>query len=223
MQEGIVIYKSGDSESSACLYSSGKRISFNKLKLSFVVFPLIGLFFVLLPFMVGELGYLLNKEKNSVEVESKFRYILSPNDYEFELIIPKIGVRTQVLTNVSAADESQYNEVLKDKAAHAVGSSLPDENGAIYVFGHSTNSIFNLNFFNPVFYSLKKLDKGDRVALVYKGKVYSYQVDNQKIINPDEVSEIENLNLKEKKLILQTCWPPGTAWKRLLVIAYPIT
>ncbi len=222
MNEGIIIYKSGDSASSFDLYSPEKK-SFNKLKLSFVVLPLIGLFFVFLPFMVGELNYLLNKDKNSVEIESKFRYVLSPNDYEFELIIPKIGVRTQVLTNVNATNEKEYNEVLKDKAAHAVGSSLPDEDGAIYVFGHSTNSIFNLNFFNPVFYSLKKLDKGDRVVLVYKGKVYSYQVDNQKIINPNDVSEIENLNLKEKELILQTCWPPGTAWKRLLVITYPIT
>ena len=222
MNEEIVIYKSGDSANSFNLYSPEKK-SFNKLKLGFVIFPLIGLIFISLPFVVGELNYLSNKNKEKVEIESKFRYVLSPKDHEFELIISKIGVRTQVLTNVSAANEEQYNEVLKDKAAHAIGSSLPDEAGATYIFGHSTNSIFNLNFFNPVFYSLKKLDKGDNIALVYKGKVYSFQVEGQKIINPDEVSEIENLNLNEKKLILQTCWPPGTAWKRLLVIAYPIT
>ncbi len=60
MNEGIIIYKSGDSTRSFDLYSPIKK-SFNKLRSGFVVFPLIGLIFISLPFVVGELSYLFNK------------------------------------------------------------------------------------------------------------------------------------------------------------------
>jgi LPXTG-site transpeptidase (sortase) family protein len=139
-----------------------------------------------------------------------------------ELIIPKIAVRTKVLTNIDPNKESEYNSVLSNKAAHAAGSSFPGQKGLIYLFGHSTNSIFNLNFFNPVFYSVKNLEKGDELALLYQGKLYKYRIDDKKIVEADDLSNLQ-AEPNEEKLILQTCWPPGTSWKRLLLIASPIT
>jgi len=139
-----------------------------------------------------------------------------------ELIIPKIAVRTKVLVNVDPAKEEEYNQILSNKAAHALGSSFPGQKGLIYLFGHSTNSIFNLNFFNPVFYAVKNLEKGDRITLLYQGKLYTYQIREKKIVEADDLADLY-AEKDEEKLILQTCWPPGTSWKRLLLIANPIT
>ncbi|MCJ7804361.1 sortase [Patescibacteria group bacterium] len=187
-----------------------------------IALPIIILLYVVSPLIIGEIRYHLVVKKPPEVVQSKFRYILSPNDNEMELIIPKIAVRTKVLVNIDPSQEKEYNTILSNKAAHALGSSLPGQKGLIYLFGHSTNSIFNLDFFNPVFYSVKNLEKGDQIAILYQGKVYNYGITEKKIVEADDLSDLK-AGLNEEKLILQTCWPPGTSWKRLLLIANPIT
>ena len=122
----------------------------------------------------------------------------------------------------AAVLESEYNKILDNQAAHALGSSLPGQEGLIYLFGHSTNSIFNVNFFNPVFYSVKNLEKKDQISILYQGKLYTYQINDKKVVEADNLSDLK-AEPGEEKLILQTCWPPGTSWKRLLLIASPIT
>jgi LPXTG-site transpeptidase (sortase) family protein len=175
------------------------------------------------PMIIGETRYRLLSSKASQTIErSKFSYVLSPNDNEMELIIPKIAVRTQVLNNVDPNNEQAYNEVLNNKAAHAQGSSFPGQKGLIYLFGHSTNSVFNKNFFNPVFYSVKNLEPGDQIAILYQGKVHVYQINEKMVVDPNDLTALK-AKADEEKLVLQTCWPPGTSWKRLLLIANPIT
>lgn len=180
-----------------------------------------------MPIVTAEFQYrfhLLRSHQQTIDdlTESKFGSIISPNDDEFELAIPKIGIKTTVQINVDPSREQEYKKILATKAAHAVGSDLPGEGGLVYVFGHSTNSPLNIQYFNPVFYLLNKLDFEDEIGIVYKSKVYIYKVAEKKIVKPDDLSDI-TIELNREKLILQTCWPPGTAWQRLLVIAYPIT
>jgi len=225
MENEIIIFQSGTSGNSGHISLSPKKLRIpRKLLMGFFAIPILSLIFISLPFIIGETKYKINlkKQENIFEGRSKFSYILSPNDQEFELIIPKIAVRTKVLTEVNAGNEQDYNQVLANNAAHAKGSSFPGENGLVYIFGHSTNSVLNINFFNPVFYQVKSLTEGDEIALVYKGNVYRYKVETRKVIEADDLQTIEDLQ-GENKLVLQTCWPPGTSWKRLLVIAYPIT
>ena len=193
-----------------------------KLTSYLLALPLIIILYVAAPLIIGEIRYRVVVEKQPEIARSKFSYVLSPNDNEMELIIPKIAVRTKVLTNIDPNKEDEYNAVLTNKAAHAAGSSFPGQKGLIYLFGHSTNSIFNVNFFNPVFYSVKNLEKGDELTLLYQGKLYNYQINDKKIVEANDLSNLQTEPNKEK-LILQTCWPPGTSWKRLLLIASPIT
>jgi len=56
------------------------------------------------------------------------------------------------------------------------------------------------------------------VNIFYKGQRFVYKVIDKKIVDPNQV---EYLTRKSKKefLTLQTCWPPGTTFKRLLVFA----
>ena len=224
MSNEIVIFQSGVSEQKGyVLAAKPKKFRLPKRFFSFLItLPVIVILYIVSPLIIGEIRYHLVVKKQPEVIQSKFRYVLSPNDNEMELIIPKIAVRTKVLANIDPNKEESYNSILSNKAAHALGSSLPGQKGLIYLFGHSTNSIFNLDFFNPVFYSVKNLEKNDQIAILYQGKVYTYQINEKKIVEADDLTDLK-AEPNEEKLILQTCWPPGTSWKRLLLIANPIT
>lgn len=156
---------------------------------------------------------LLAKALNLKQVE-----YLVPEDPNFDIIIPKIGANAKILANVDSADEKIYLEVLKKSVAHALGTAFPGENGHIFLFAHSTDYFWNVGTYNAVFYLLNKLVKGDEVDLFYKGQRYVYIVSASTVVDP---SQVEYLTRKTNKefLTLQTCWPPGTTLKRLLVFA----
>ena len=141
---------------------------------------------------------------------------------EFRLVIPKIFANVIVTENVNPEKSEIYKKALKEKGgvAHAAGSAVPGEPGVVYIFGHSTDASFNVDRFNAVFYLLKKLEKGDVIQAFYYGEEFDYIVTEKKMVDPTDITDITNVESKEK-LILQTCWPPGTTWKRLLVIAEP--
>jgi sortase A len=65
---------------------------------------------------------------------------------------------------------------------------------------------------------LGKLEKGDEVNIFYKGQRFVYKVIDKKIVDPEQVEYLTRKTNKEF-LTLQTCWPPGTTLKRLLVFA----
>jgi len=146
--------------------------------------------------------------------------ILQPIDPWFSILIPKIDLNTKVLANINPADKSQYRQALKTGVAHAAGTYLPGEKGRVFLFGHSTDYIWNVPRFNAVFYLLKELKSGDEIDIVYQGKRYIYQVSDRKIVDPSEVAYLKP-KWGEEEIILQTCWPPGTTWKRLLIFAQP--
>lgn len=147
--------------------------------------------------------------------------LLIPKDTNFDILIPKIGANSPVFANVDPSNEDNYLPILKKGVAHARGTALPGESGSIYLFAHSTDNFWDVGLYNAVFYLLKNLNTGDDVTLFYQGKRYDYTVSDSKIVDPSDVSFITNSRQTDSQLVLQTCWPPGTTWKRLLVIAKP--
>lgn len=141
-----------------------------------------------------------------------------PKSYQFGLVIPKIGVNSEVFPNIDSGNEEEYLPILKKGVAHALGSAMPYENGMVFIFAHSTDAFYNITRYNAVFYLLNKLTTGDDVYIFYKEKKYSYKVIDKKIISPAAVPN-EVSQLTGRVLVLQTCWPPGTTLKRLLIIA----
>jgi len=143
---------------------------------------------------------------------------LIPKDPNFSIIIPKIGANAPVISSVDPADEKIYLSALQKGVAHALGTAFPGEGGHVFLFAHSTDYIWNVGYYNAVFYLLYKLEKGDDVNLFYKGQRYVYQVVDKVIVDP---SQVEYLTRKTNRefLTLQTCWPPGTTLKRLLIFA----
>jgi len=148
-----------------------------------------------------------------------------PIDKQFQLEIPKIGANLRVIPNVDAGDEAAYTAALKLGVAHAAGSGLPGEpnltNRTVYIFGHSTNAAWNIEKYNALFYSLKDMVVGDDISVWFWGKEFKYKVTNVIKIDPSDLTYLAPQTVKDQ-LILQTCWPPGTVWKRLLVIAEPV-
>lgn len=139
-----------------------------------------------------------------------------PVSDEFFLEIPKISLISTIIPNVDSANEKQYLEKLKQGVAHAKGSYFPGDEGSIVLFSHSTDTLQNILQYNAKFYALKDLETGDSITIHFKGKVYSYIVSDKKIIDPADLNSIRQSN---SKLILTTCWPPGTDWQRIAVFA----
>ena len=169
--------------------------------------------FLLIFFSVAkvELDYNLNKPKATINQ-------INPVDKNFGIIIPKIGANAKIVAQVDPFNSNIYQVALTKGVAQAKGSAYPDTIGNMFIFSHSSANILEARSYNSVFYLLSKLKKDDEIYIYYKGQKYKYQVTEIKMVDAKEVSYL-NPNSEVKTLILMTCWPPGTTFKRLLVIA----
>ena len=61
---------------------------------------------------------------------------------------------------------------------------------------------------------------GDKIVVYYKQDKYLYEVDEIKIVLPEDVSVLKQT--PQNKLTLITCTPVGTNLKRLIVTAVPV-
>ena len=151
-------------------------------------------------------------------MDGKTTEVLVPEDPNFSIVIPKIGANARIIPGVNTANEREYSAVLKEGVAQALGTAFPGEGGHVFLFAHSTDYWWNISTYNAVFYLLGKLIKGDDINIFYKGERFVYRVIETKIVDPSEVEYITRKTNKEF-LTLQTCWPLGTTFKRLLVFA----
>ena len=148
---------------------------------------------------------------------------LIPFDPSFSIVIPKIGASSQVFPNIDPSNKDEFLPILQQGVAHAKGTVFPGMNGNIYLFAHSTDNFWDVGRYNAVFYLLKDLTAGDDIVLFFNGKRFNYKVSQVGIIDSDQtyfLAQSQDKNAKQR-LILQTCWPPGTTWKRLVVFADP--
>lgn len=143
---------------------------------------------------------------------------LSPLNKDFSIVIPKINAIAPIVKNVDPFNKNVFLNSLKKGVAHANGTATPDKNGNVYLFAHSTDAFYNVSQYNAVFYLIGKLERDDEIKIYYQNTEYSYSVLEKKVVSADDTKYLTN-NTKEKILTLQTCYPPGTTLKRLIVIA----
>lgn len=143
--------------------------------------------------------------------------IITPVDTEFGIVIPKIGANAEVFSNIDPFNPKEFLPILKQGVAHAKGTGFPGEGKNIYLFAHSTDAFFNFDQYNAVFYLIGKLNEDDEIDIFYQGELYKYKVFEKMVVSPDAV---EYLKPEEEEILtLQTCYPPGTTIKRLVVRA----
>jgi len=176
--------------------------------------------------LVKKIDKLVNKpqnKNNQIIVVSKPIVTPKPVDpatLPFSLTIPKIDLEAKVIPNVDAANPDEYKAALKEGVAQAKGTGFPGQGKMIYIFGHSTDYAWNVQTYNALFYQVKDLTTGDLVQTKLGDKTYEYKVIDRQIVDPTDMSLIDK-HASDDVLILQTCYPPGTTWKRLLVVASP--
>lgn len=119
--------------------------------------------------------------------------------------IPKLGVELPVYHGIST-------EVLNIACGHLEGTSLP-------VGGENTHCVLSAHRGLPhakLFTDLDKMELGDTFQLTILDRIFTYQVDQIKVVRPDELDDVQIVE-GEDLCTLLTCTPYGINSHRLLV------
>jgi len=141
-----------------------------------------------------------------------------PASTDFGIVIEKIGVNAPIVANVNTTSREAYMEAMRHGVAHAKGTAKPDEVGNVYLFAHSTLNFWEYGPYAAVFTTLHQLVPGDKVVVFYEGQRYDYRVDEKEIVPGFDLTPLSRSSSR-RLLTLQTCDPPGTTWRRLVIIA----
>ena len=121
------------------------------------------------------------------------------------ITIPKIGVELPIYHSISS-------EVLNIACGHLEGTSLP-------VGGKSTHAVLSAHRGLPhakLFTDLDKMEVGDTFQITVLNQTVTYQVDQIKVVRPNEIEDIRIVE-GEDLCTLLTCTPYGINSHRLLV------
>lgn len=119
------------------------------------------------------------------------------------MTIPKIDLKV-------AIGEGIDNKILKYAVGHFQGTPLPGEGGNFCVAGHRSYT------FGQYFNRLDELSEGDEITVKSTKGEFKYKVTDKKVVEPTEVSVLDNT--KEETITLVTCTPVRVATHRLIVI-----
>lgn len=121
------------------------------------------------------------------------------------ITIPKIGIELPIYHSISS-------EVLNVACGHLEGTSLP-------IGGESTHSVLSAHRGLPhakLFTDLDKMEIGDTFQIVVLDQTATYQVDQIKVVRPNELQDVQIVE-GEDFCTLLTCTPYGINSHRLLV------
>ena len=201
------------------------RPALYRLGIGFVGLSLISLLAIFYPALTNELKYRLSPPKADAEVkltssdpqkEGK-EYIVAADPY-LSIVIPKIGANAKIIKDVDPLDSKVYQKALMQGVAHARGTALPGQVGNVFLFAHSSDNFLNANRYNAVFYLLNKMEKGDKIYLIFNRRKFVYTVTEVKIVAAEDISYMDSES-DVAKVTLMTCWPAGTTLRRLVVVA----
>lgn len=125
-------------------------------------------------------------------------------DYD-HVVIPKLKLDEKIWFG--------NNEKLVNKGVwHIPHSSTPDKGSNTVLVGH------RFSYKDPaVFYHLDKLGMDDRIVVAYQGRLYTYKVNDKRIVAPAEISV--EAPTENDVLTLYTCNPLWSTRERLVVTA----
>lgn len=137
------------------------------------------------------------------------------------LTISKIGVSAPIVFGVSDNIKNIYDNLSRG-VVHYSPSSKPGEKGASIILGHSSDYPWKKNAYGSVFALLGKLAPGDRLQVQYdNGTVLTFKVKQSLIFAPfSNDSRLEKIEGgTDSSIVLISCWPVGTTYKRIAVEA----
>lgn len=137
------------------------------------------------------------------------------------IIINKINVTAPVNFTETRVNQYIFLQDLHDGTVHYPGTALPGQTGNVAIFGHSSGVWWEPGHYKFVFTLLDQLTYGDKIFIEYKGVRYIYQVYNTMVVQPDDMSVLNQTG--SHMLTLITCTPVGTSAKRLIIQAQQIS
>lgn len=137
------------------------------------------------------------------------------------LVIDSIGVHAPIVFNVPDNNDLIYNNLEKG-VVHYSNTAKPGEPGAAIILGHSSAYPWYKGDYGAVFALLSKLKVGDLFYVQYDdNRTFVYRMQQAIIFNPFENDQrlIDIENAPGSSIILISCYPVGTNYKRIAVQA----
>jgi len=137
------------------------------------------------------------------------------------LVIDSIGVNAPIVFNVPADNNLIYNH-LEDGVVHYSNTAKPGLPGTAIILGHSSAYPWYKGDYGAVFALLSKIKPGDRFYVQYEdNRTFVYEMKQSIIFNPfSDDKRLEELeSAPGSSLILISCYPVGTNYKRIAVRA----
>jgi sortase A len=150
---------------------------------------------------------------------------ITPKNTDFGIVVEKVDVNAPILSDVDSTNYSAYIAALSKGVAHAAHTAKPGEptkegNQNVFLFAHSAINPIEARRYNSIFYLLRKVEPGDRVIVFYKKKRFDYIVKDKRVVEATDVKYLTEPS-STPLLTLQTCDPPGSSLRRLIVTAEP--
>lgn len=143
---------------------------------------------------------------------------ITPKSTAFGVAIEKINVNAPIVAEVDTTDRAAYMEALRRGVAHAKDTATPDQVGNVYLFAHSTLNFWEYGEYATVFTLLHQVEPGDRIVLFYRGGRFDYRVTEKEIVPGFDLTPLKRESSRQV-LTIQTCDPPGTTLRRLIITA----
>jgi sortase A len=99
---------------------------------------------------------------------------------------------------------------LRKGPGHYAGTALPGQPGTVGIAGHRTT-------YGAPFRHIDALRRGDSITISMPYGRFTYRVEGQRIVTPEDVSALQAVG--RQRLVLTACHPLYSAAKRLVVIA----
>ncbi|MDI6829702.1 MAG: class E sortase [Actinomycetota bacterium] len=122
------------------------------------------------------------------------------------IIAPRIGLDA-IVVELWGLDDA---ENLKRGPGHIPGTAYPGQAGNCVISGHRTT-------YGAPFRHIEQLTAGERITLVTASNRYVYEVYEQRVVQPSDLTVLEQGG--DPKLTLTACHPWYSAAQRIVVIA----
>jgi sortase A len=128
---------------------------------------------------------------------------ISTGDAIGQIDIPRIGHTYNIVQGTDTRS-------LEEGPGHYPSTALPGMGETVAVAGHRTTYLAPFRFLNEVV-------RGDRILITMPYGKFTYVVQYQRIVQPTEVSVIDNVGYD--RLVLSACNPLYSATQRIIVFA----
>jgi sortase A len=127
--------------------------------------------------------------------------------------VPAVGISASILPNVLEED-------LALGAGHYPSTGVPGEGVTVGLAGHDV-TIVPKAAGDHVFNKLTAAKRGEMIYISWGGKQFAYKITGQKVVSPTDTSILENVG--HERLVMTTCFPPGSAAHRLITFALRVS